>query len=232
MLLWGCDGRAASSLSATATRHGADGHAFSGDAPNKVENSYETWAMQLSRLLNVSDVMVEAISGYGVTPHSGRIQELYKSTLAFDASSPQWNFTKWVPDAVVMLIGPNDEAKRRGGFGAMLQPSLGKYDGKSFIAAYLELCEEVAKSYANAPNPPALVHVCGGSINGLDPCEDIQTASDKFNKKAVTRMRSYYTTITKAHWHEINKIGAATWDATRTMGQRAMRCLQLILRRS
>ena len=106
-----------------------------------------------------------------------------------------------------MLIGPNDEAKRRGGFGAMLQPSLGKYDGKSFIAAYLELCEEVAKSYANAPNPPALVHVCGGSINGLDPCQDIQTASDKFNKKAVTRMRSYYTTITKAHWHEINKIG-------------------------
>ena len=34
--------------------------------------------------------------------------------------------------------------------------------------------QEVAAAYAQAVPPPKLVSVCGGSINGLDPCDDIQ----------------------------------------------------------
>ena len=34
--------------------------------------------------------------------------------------------------------------------------------------------QELAAAYAQAVPPPKLVSVCGGSINGLDPCDDIQ----------------------------------------------------------
>ena len=191
----------------------ANGKPSGGDAADAVENAYVTWAMQLARRVNASEVMVEAVSGYGVTSRSGRIQELYPSTLAFAPSAPAWNFSSWVPDAVVVLIGPNDEAVKaaeavepaeaveaadEGGMG-------GRAAGDAFVQAYLELCTLVATQYAKAPDPPKLVHVCGGSINGLDPCHDIQRASDLFNTQwTASTTRSYYTSITREHWHEIN----------------------------
>ena len=77
--------------------------------------------------------------------------------------------------------------------------------GRAFVRAYLELCTLVATRYAHAPTPPKLVHVCGGSINGLDTCEDIRKASDAFNQQwKASRTRSYYTSITPEHWHQIN----------------------------
>eukprot|EP01048_Picozoa_sp_COSAG05_P004815 COSAG05_NODE_273_length_12440_cov_22.182805_6_plen_48_part_00 len=30
-------------------------------------------------------------------------------TLGFDSNGGMWNYSSWVPDAVVILIGPNDE---------------------------------------------------------------------------------------------------------------------------
>ena len=174
----------------------ADGKPFHQGKANAVENAYETWAMQLARTLNASEVMVEAISGYGVEPHTGQIQGYYRSALAFAPAAPEWNFSAWVPDAVVVLIGPNDEGR----------------DDAKFVKDYLDLCNEVATAYAHAPTPPKLVHVCGGSINGLDPCDDIRHASDLFNRQPAVgraKMRSYYTSITTAHWHEINRIGSS-----------------------
>ena len=67
---------------------------------------------------------------------------------------------------------------------------------------------EVAAAYAGAPTPPKLVHVCGGSINGLDPCDDIQTANTRFNDSPPKGFRGYYTTISKKDWHMINKAGS------------------------
>ena len=45
--------------------------------------------------------------------------------------------------------------------------------------------------------------VAGGSLNGLDPCDDIQTAIKQFNMLGLG-LKSYYTTITTKHWSEIN----------------------------
>jgi hypothetical protein len=49
----------------------------------------------------------------------------------------------------------------------------------------------------------AIISVCGGSINGLDPCDDIQTAHVAFNK-AQSAFTASYTSITKKHWKELN----------------------------
>jgi len=76
----------------------------------------------------------------------------------------------------VILIGPNDEnvnSLKRGGLdisGLAYNTSAGK---KKFVEAYLGLMNQVAKNYAAAATPPKIVHVCGGSLNGLDPCDDI-----------------------------------------------------------
>lgn len=205
----------------------ADGKPGGSDRPNRVEDAYVTWARQLAHKLQVVDgeVMVEAISGYGVTKHSGRLQDWYTSTLAFAPSAPRWNFSTWVPDAVVLLIGPNDESTagtikgmapierasvegaEAGDAGEEMSRLVRSDDEMSnFVKSYLELCHVVASSYASAPTPPKLVHVCGGSINGLDPCDDIQKASTHFNKHwRSSATRSYYTSITTAHWHQINR---------------------------
>ena len=72
---------------------------------------------------NVSaDVMVEAVSGYGVTKSSSPIQVILDNTLGFD-SDLAWDYSSWVPDAVVILIGPNDEVPL--------------VTGKNFVASYL-----------------------------------------------------------------------------------------------
>ena len=119
------------------------------------------------------------MSGWGVTSSSGRIEDVYKHTYGFGEDSPTWNFGSWTPDAVVMLIGPNDESMRAAAVaalqgnhsrGAVVEAVEVGTRGKSFIKAYLSLMTEVAGSYASAAVPPKLVHVCGGSINGLDPC--------------------------------------------------------------
>ena len=45
--------------------------------------------------------------------------------------------------------------------------------------------------------------MCGGSLNGLDPCADIQKANDQYNALGKP-MRGFYTTIDVDHWQTIN----------------------------
>jgi hypothetical protein len=54
----------------------ADGSPSTNDNPDTYEDAYQTWAQQIAR--NVSaDVMVEAVSGFGVTKKSSPIQVNY-----------------------------------------------------------------------------------------------------------------------------------------------------------
>ena len=124
----------------------------------------------------------------------------------------KWNYSAWVPDAVVILIGPNDEM-RDGSISRSSPPirsgSNSSADGrpKGFIKAYLSLLNQVAENYEGVTVPPKIIHVCGGSLNGLDPCSDIQNANDQFNAGMHHQgkpMVGYYTTIDISHWSEIN----------------------------
>ena len=53
-----------------------------------------------------------AWSGFGMVRHccegDMNIPELFASTLGSDITSPTWNFSSWVPDAVVINLGTND----------------------------------------------------------------------------------------------------------------------------
>lgn len=166
----------------------ADGSSKTGDDPNKYEDAYETWAQQIARLVG-AETMVEAVSGWGVTEKSSPIQNILNNINEFD-NKVKWNYTSWTPDAIVILIGPNDE--------------ITKDNSKKFIAAYLDLMNIVAKNYASATSVPKIIHVCGGSINGLDPCDDIQKANDQFNQQKNIKIKGFYTSITTANWKKIN----------------------------
>ena len=196
------------------------GKPLGGDGALKHEDAYVTWAQQLARGVNASETSTVAVSGWGVTTDSAPIQKVYRNTYGQGSSVPRWDFSTWVPDAVVMLIGPNDESllrrigERDGAAvveaaeeGAAAGAVAGDGSG-SFVKAYLALMTEVASAYADAPTPPKLVHVCGGSINGLDPCDDIQTANQRFNDDPPKGFKGYYTTISKKSWQMINKAGS------------------------
>ena len=144
-----------------------------------------------------------------VTHSSTPIQNVLDATLGF-ASNPAWDYSKWTPDAVVILIGPNDELPllplMPQGSARMLQGSArnarsalnatviatatgsaAELKSSKFIAAYLNLLGMVAANYKEASPPPKIVHVCGGSLNGLDPCSDIQEA----NRQCETPARPF-----------------------------------------
>jgi hypothetical protein len=102
-----------------------------------------------------------------------------------------------------------------------VEPRVG--GSKQFIKNYLQLLTQIASNYKGALSQPKLIHVCGGSLNGLDPCDDIKAANEQFNKMQYKmemaqpaggvragRMIGYYTTIDPGHqketphWGEIN----------------------------
>jgi len=165
----------------------ADGSSNTGDSANKYENSYETWAAQLSRELD-AEMAVTAISGIGVL--SWPIQQYLDYTLTFDThDGEKWDYTQWTPDAVVMLIGPNDPSQVR---------------ETKFISSYVELMEQVATNYGYAATAPKIISVCGGSINGLDPCDNIAKAIDSFNSERTDGFVGSYVSITTDDWSTIN----------------------------
>jgi len=167
----------------------ANGTPDGNDSFNDSEDGFVTWAQQIAR--NVSaETTVEAINGYGVTSDSGgKIQDIMISTLGFDYVP--WNYSAWVPDAVVVLIGANDESK------------LDAPRKSDFKTNYLNMLKTVATNYANAFLPPQIIHVCGGSGNGLDPCDDIQQTNKEFNQWSST-IKGHYTSIDTDNWHKIN----------------------------
>jgi hypothetical protein len=165
-------------------------------------------------------MMVEAISGWGIGAGASAIQQNLPNTVNFDKTSTPWNYSQWVPDAVVMLIGPNDESLGEGGLvanstggahknSAALAAGAGAgVSGSRFIKQYTNLLDYFVGAYTHRGGaaPPEIISVCGGSLNGLDPCADIQTAQAAFNtaQKGGAGFHASYVTITKAHWSEIN----------------------------
>ena len=76
------------------------------------ENTFDTLAVQISQYFD-AEPMIEAISGIGIQPKFGlkRIKQYWRRTLPSmppSNSIPEWNFSSWVPDAVILLIVAND----------------------------------------------------------------------------------------------------------------------------
>ena len=178
----------------------ADGNRTTGDDANAFEDAAVTWAAQLARAVG-AELTAQAISGIGVVdwpigPHLAR-------ALPFAPRAP-WDYASSAPrapDAVVLLVGPNDSDP----------------DGAAFGDAYVQLLEQLSDAYAWAADaeararPPPLVSVCGGSINGLEPCAAIEAATAAYNGRARARGAgavAAYATISREEWETINARGS------------------------
>jgi len=167
----------------------ADGLPSGGAPERKVDDTYNTWAAQLARRLN-ADFVALAISGYGVEePQS--VPDKLSRILPFHSSSvgagTAWNFSDYVPDAVVMLIGPNDYPMN-----------------EKFKSYYIKMMNKIVSNYANASTPPALISVIAGSSNGFQPSDYIRQATAEFNAGRGDGFEAHVTSITTNTWKEIN----------------------------
>lgn len=152
----------------------ADGSPRSGDDANSFQNPYITWAGQLARSLD-ADYYATAISGIGVMDWP--IQQYLDHTVTFD-DTYKWDWTakSGLPDAVVVLIWPNDDSSKT----------------SKFKKSYQDLVTMLGNRYGSSI---PVLHVCGGSINGLDPCDAI---------KEVVGVENFVS-IKREDWAQINK---------------------------
>jgi len=92
---------------------GTEGHAPCSDQP-QLENSEKTWATVAAKWLG-ADYSVISWSGQGMVRHFGcpnitcsdSLPSLYPRTIGLEAS-PLWDFSLWVPQAVIINLGTND----------------------------------------------------------------------------------------------------------------------------
>eukprot|EP01100_Stratorugosa_tubuloviscum_P012051 TRINITY_DN5543_c0_g3_i2.p1 TRINITY_DN5543_c0_g3~~TRINITY_DN5543_c0_g3_i2.p1 ORF type:complete len:403 (-),score=164.65 TRINITY_DN5543_c0_g3_i2:104-1279(-) len=125
----------------------------------QTENNYQTYGPMLARAFNAS-YSIEAWSGKGVVRNYGAPTQTspdpmpiyFNRTLANDPNSI-WNFSSWVPDAVVINLGTND-------FTTQPNPSQ-----QLFQDGYTNMLEQIRGAYGKS----ILIYaVCGPAIN--DPC--------------------------------------------------------------
>jgi len=134
------------------------------------ENNYNTYASLIAHTVK-AQYFVQAWSGKGVirnccnqnitTPNP------LPSYLPFAvANNPQykWNFTKWIPDAVVINLGTND-------YSTQPQPP-----EDLFVKAYIAFIKSIRQQYARAV--PHFFLICGPMIG--DPCcEYVESVADQ-----------------------------------------------------
>ncbi|GMH62119.1 hypothetical protein TrST_g14182 [Triparma strigata] len=165
----------------------SDGSPSTSDDFTTTQNSHTTWSSQLSESLNASLSQVTAVSGLGVL--DSPIQPYLDNVLTYDSSTP-YDWTTSPPSSVIILLGPNDDSSK----------------SSKFKNAYRNLLDILVDRYSYMPNPPNIISVCGGSINGLDPCQLIESVTSDFNLKRSDRFKAYYTSIKTSTWKEINKL--------------------------
>ena len=118
---------------------------------------------------------------------------------------------------MIILIGPNDEmTKPIGAAGRNFTKAVNPlYSRAGFVSQYKKLLNYVADSYQGTRHPK-IISVCGGSGNGLDPCDDIKTAQSQFNNQRQG-FNAGFVTITKQHWNMINgKGGMSQYNGCQT----------------
>ena len=109
----------------------------------ETENNYLSYGPLLARRLN-AEYFVEAISGIGIIRNFGDSATTsefpfpfyYDNVNIFD--SVKWDFTKWVPDAVVVRLGRND-------FWRKPFPTRNQFE-----KAYKKFIRRIRKNYPNA----------------------------------------------------------------------------------
>src|SRR6185295_8108353 len=98
-----------------AVTYGIDG---CGDRTNGDENAYLSWAWVLARTVK-ADVDIIAQSGMGMAfsldgSTTFTIPSVYGNTLGTQ-NTTKWDFTKYIPDAILIDVGENDQNAKASG---------------------------------------------------------------------------------------------------------------------
>ena len=139
--------------------------------------------------------------------------------------SHNWTYpVKSCPDAIILLIGPNDflegppvppvtshgfPPERRSVTGL---PSAGDKPAEVPLQrAYMRLLEMQMTSYRKCARAQSkvggfpMILVCGGSGNGLDPCRLENRIDDRFNSRhLLSPFQVHYVSMNHTTWHRIN----------------------------
>jgi lysophospholipase L1-like esterase len=134
----------------------------------ETENAYLTYGAIAARAVKAAYVGI-AWSGKKMWPDS-TIAEIYDRTLPSDASST-WDFSKAIPDAVLINLGTNDFSN-------------GNPDKKAWTTAYTKFVRHVRKNY-----PRAMIYCASGPmVKDSWPPE----------QKALTTLNQYLNSIVDA----------------------------------
>ena len=156
----------------------------------RYENCAEAYSAELARRTG-AELHLQAIAGKGLLrnavnllPSGPTIPQLLNRSIATDAGSDAaWDFTSWVPDAVVLSVGGND-------YNNPEKPSEAE-----FAAGYASMLKALLSYYSAAPRVPVLVSVCGGG-SPSDPsrnraCPFVRNASDAFQRAQPSSKVAY-----------------------------------------
>eukprot|EP01087_Luapelamoeba_hula_P007626 TRINITY_DN1860_c0_g1_i1.p1 TRINITY_DN1860_c0_g1~~TRINITY_DN1860_c0_g1_i1.p1 ORF type:complete len:391 (+),score=45.27 TRINITY_DN1860_c0_g1_i1:97-1269(+) len=163
----------------------SDSNGFGIDGPDdyecllglvKYENCYQGYASLLAQWLN-AEVHIEAWSGKGVvknavsiTNEDGDVMPVYWNRTIATEPKGIWNFQRWVPDAIIVLLGSND-------YYSWPYPT-----DEEFISGYIAMLHRITAAYNSSGTPqPVLINLCGGALaNNQAPCPNVQKAVSLF----------------------------------------------------
>jgi len=154
------------------------GYGIEGGAQPASDNSYKAYPAVAARELNAQFHTI-SYSGIGVVKGypSFLMKNMYNRTIALTTYKPfptnnTWNFTRYIPDVVVVALGTNDYNL---GFGA------GSISVAAFSTGYKSLIAQIRAAYPNAQivctNSPMISNTKLGSTIS-DVVTDIKTAGD------------------------------------------------------
>jgi lysophospholipase L1-like esterase len=108
------------------------------------DNNYLAYGPVTARAVD-AEYSVQAISGYGMVhnygdanPISAQPMPAFFDRVLFNEESPKWDFSKWIPDLIVVALGTND-------FSTTVKPTQAQYSG-----AYKELLKRLRALHPNA----------------------------------------------------------------------------------
>jgi hypothetical protein len=153
-------------------------------------NCNRAYSGVLARLLE-AEMHLQAWTGKGLiknadenvcfTPSCFRpIPAYINRTIATDwTAKTEWDFTKWVPDVIVLSVGGNDYNNPK-------QPTWLAFDH-----AYEQMLGSIFTYYASAPKLPVVVNICGGG-----------SPSDPSRNRACPFVENATHMYKQAHAHE------------------------------
>jgi len=114
------------------------------------QDNYLTYGVLTANAVQ-AEYFVEAVSGIGMTHSYGRTGGMpdYYPRMQLEQPAPLWNFSDWVPDAVIIHLGTNDI------FSAANASSI-------WLSTYVDFVNFIKAKYA--PVQPTFFILCGSTI--------------------------------------------------------------------